>query len=134
MRIISLYELLNVMSLIDFDMKLIISLQAWKLKDIHQVWNMVDEKLKHDETSKVNIMQMIDLGLLCMHYKASNRPTMSEVVNMIMSNTYIDIASNRYIEMNEYIGSPFDSSLLSTALTLIDEEELETMPLSFVST
>lgn len=134
MRIVSLYDLLNVRSLIGFNMKLIVSLQAWKLKDIHQVWNMVDEKLKHDETSKVNIMRMIDLGLLCMHYKASNRPAMSEVVSMMMGNTYIDIASNKYIDMNEYTGSPLDSSMLSTSLALIDEEELETMPLSFVST
>lgn len=109
-------------------------MQAWKLKDIHHVWNMVDENLKHDETSKDNIMRMIDLGLLCMHYKASNRPTMSEVVSMMMGNMHIDIASKRYTDINEYTGSPLDPSMLSTSLTLIDEEDLELVPLSFVST
>ena len=109
-------------------------MQAWKLKDIHQVWNMVDEKLKHDETSKDNIMQMIDLGLLCMHYKASNRPTMSEVISMMMGNMHIDITSKRYTDINEYTGSPLDSNMLSTSLMSIDEEDLELVPLSFAST
>lgn len=109
-------------------------MQVWKLKDIHQVWNMVDETLKHDETSKDNIMRMINLGLLCMHYKASNRPTMSEVVSMMKGNMHIDISSKRYIDVNEYMGSPLDSNMLSNSLTSIDEEDLDTVPLSFVST
>jgi hypothetical protein len=109
-------------------------MQAWTLKDTHHVWNMVDEKLKHDETSTDGIMRMIDLGLLCMHYKASNRPTMSEVVSMMMGNMHIDIASKRYININEYTGSLLDSNMFSTSLTSIDEEDLELVPLSFVST
>ena len=107
-------------------------MQAWKLKDIHHVWNMVDENLKHDETSKDNIMRMIDLGLLCMHYKASNRPKMSEVISMMMGNMHIDIASKRCIDINEYT-SPLDSNMLSTSLMSIDEEDLELVHLSFVS-
>lgn len=77
---------------------------------------MVDDRLKHDETSKDNIMRMIDLGLLCMHYKASNRPTMSEVISMMMGNMHIDIASKRYTDINECTRFLFDSSTLSTSL------------------
>ena len=108
-------------------------MQIWELKDIHQVWNMVDEKLKQDETSKDNIMRMINLGLLCMHYKASNRPTMSEVVSMMMGNMHIDIASKRYTCINEYTRSLLDSSMLLTSLTSIDEEDSKTVPLGFAS-
>lgn len=108
-------------------------MQAWELKDIHQVWNMVDEKMKHGETSEYNILRMIDIGLLCMHDKASNRPTMSHVITMMMGNMHIDIASKRYIDVNEFTGVPLDSNMLPTSLTLIDEEDLETVPLKSTS-
>jgi len=59
-------------------------LQVWKLYETNEVLEMVDESMG-DEYDKEEVLRMIQLGLLCTQASVAQRPSMSEIVAMLVS-------------------------------------------------
>ena len=58
--------------------------QVWKLYETDEVLEMVDESMG-DEYDKEEVLRMIQLGLLCTQASVTQRPSMSEIVAMLVS-------------------------------------------------
>ncbi|PON70831.1 Serine/threonine protein kinase [Parasponia andersonii] len=56
---------------------------AWKLWKERRTRDMIDSTLKDHESSRPQILRCIHVGLLCVQDKPMNRPTMSNVIQMI---------------------------------------------------
>eukprot|EP00253_Pinus_taeda_P022494 PITA_22494 len=57
---------------------------VWKLYETNEVLEMVDETMG-DEYDKEEVLRMIQLGLLCTQASVAQRPSMSEIVAMLVS-------------------------------------------------
>lgn len=57
---------------------------VWKLYETNEVLKMVDETMG-DEYDKEEVLRMIQLGLLCTQASVAQRPSMSEIVAMLVS-------------------------------------------------
>ncbi|XBI23698.1 hypothetical protein VPH35_048879 [Triticum aestivum] len=76
---------------------------AWKLYENENVIKLVDELLDHDEYMLEEVKRIIEIALLCTQSAPASRPTMSEVVMLLLSRnspeiqparpTFIDSAS-----------------------------------------
>jgi hypothetical protein len=63
--------------------------QALRLSELDHLEELVDKNLRQI-TPKDEITSMINLGLSCQQFSASDRPTMSDVVAMILGNKQIN--------------------------------------------
>lgn len=61
---------------------------VWKLYETEEVLEMVDKNMG-DNYAKEEVLRMIQLGLLCTQASVTQRPSMSEIVAMLVSNTEI---------------------------------------------
>ena len=64
--------------------------QVWKLHETEEVLEIVDTAMG-DECGKEEVLRMIQLGLLCTQASVTQRPSMSEIVAMLVSKREVNI-------------------------------------------
>ncbi|KAH6812868.1 hypothetical protein C2S51_021886 [Perilla frutescens var. frutescens] len=62
---------------------------AWKLYERGMHENLADEALEPDEYDVEDMKKMVEIGLLCVQSPPSSRPTMSQLILMILSDRSI---------------------------------------------
>ncbi|XXG87287.1 hypothetical protein AAC387_Pa11g2008 [Persea americana] len=60
---------------------------AWNLHENDMLMDLVDEKLNRNECTTGELKKVIDIALMCTQSSVASRPTMSEVVVMLLSNS-----------------------------------------------
>uniref|UniRef100_A0A0D6QRJ0 Uncharacterized protein n=1 Tax=Araucaria cunninghamii TaxID=56994 RepID=A0A0D6QRJ0_ARACU len=63
---------------------------VWKLYEENKVEEMVDERMKEGYT-KEEVLRVINIALLCVQASVMQRPSMSEIVSMLVSRTEINM-------------------------------------------
>ncbi|GFY87619.1 cysteine-rich RLK (RECEPTOR-like protein kinase) 42 [Actinidia rufa] len=66
--------------------------QAWKLYENDMHMNLVDETLDSNEYTEEEMKKVIEIALMCTQSPASSRPTMSEVVVLLVTKHSTDLA------------------------------------------
>ena len=78
-------------------------LQVWKLYQTNEVLEIVDETTG-DEYDKEEVLRMIQLGLLCTQASVAQRPSMSEIVAMLVSKRDINNLQTTTVPMQPALG------------------------------
>ena len=80
-----------------------------RLSELNHLEELVDKNLRQT-TPKDEITRMINLGLSCQQFSASDRPTMSDVVAMILGNKQVNTSF-------KYDSSDYGFSLSETGVS-----------------
>ena len=99
-------------------------LQAWKLHEDNLLSELVDEHLKVDQksTNLDEIVRVINIGLLCVQYTASQRPSMLDVIDMLQGHKPVEDVLIRGSELSKVEMDSLFASVQSTSLTPVDED------------
>lgn len=76
---------------------------VWKLYETNEVLEIVDESMG-DEYDKEEVLRMIQLGLLCTQASVAQRPSMSEIVAMLVSKRDINNFQTTTVPMKPALG------------------------------
>ena len=71
------------------------TIQAWKLYENEDVIKLVDGSLDHEEYMPEEVIRIIEIALLCTQSVVASRPTMSEVVVLLLSRNSPEIQPAR---------------------------------------
>ncbi|KAL8133859.1 hypothetical protein AgCh_009066 [Apium graveolens] len=85
---------------------------AWRMYENNMYLDLIDETLDPNEYRVEDVKKCIEIGLLCTQSPVSSRPTMSEVVVMLISDPSEEPRlPNRSMPMELYKRAPEDSSI-----------------------
>ncbi|WOG97448.1 hypothetical protein DCAR_0416788 [Daucus carota subsp. sativus] len=92
---------------------------AWRMHENELYLDLIDETLDLNECRVEDVKKCMEIGLLCTQSPASSRPTMSEVVVMLISDPSEEPRRpNRSVPMELYKRAPEDSSI-STGSSIV---------------
>ncbi|VAH55321.1 unnamed protein product [Triticum turgidum subsp. durum] len=90
---------------------------AWKLYENEDVIKLVDGSLDHEEYMPEEVIRIIEIALLCTQSVVASRPTMSEVVVLLLSRNSPEILPTRptFIDSISRVRGETSTSSSSTA-------------------
>ena len=94
--------------------------QAWKLYEAGTLQDFIDPKLV-DRSREEDIKQVVRLGLACVQYSPERRPTMSNVVSILLGHLPIDTI-NRDAELSKGEVDSMFATLQTSSLTPVNED------------
>lgn len=66
-------------------------MQAQRLHAKDQILELVDKSIEDMTTTEnSNMKRVVEVGLMCLHHVAARRPTMSNIVAMLLGNKELD--------------------------------------------
>ncbi|POO04122.1 Tyrosine-protein kinase [Trema orientale] len=89
--------------------------RAWKLYESNNLIELVDENLDQDEYELETVTKVIEIALMCIQSSHSLRPTMSEVVVLLKTNSLLEprpLTRPVFVDVNQ---RPRGDSSTSTA-------------------
>ncbi|KAG0577173.1 hypothetical protein KC19_5G136300 [Ceratodon purpureus] len=93
---------------------------AWKLYEAGTLSDFIDPKLA-DKSSTEDVVQVVKIGLACVQYAAVRRPTMSNVVSMLLGHQTLD-PINRDSELSKGEIESMFATIQTGSLTPVDED------------
>lgn len=96
-----------------FDLALLVT-QAQRLHARNQTLGIVDKSLQDLTTNEeATIKRVVEVGLLCLHHVATRRPSMSDIVGMLIGNKELD-----HVALHEYHQTYLQENVDSTSSSL----------------
>ncbi|KAM3402254.1 hypothetical protein ACQJBY_006278 [Aegilops geniculata] len=90
---------------------------AWKLYENENLISLVDESLNREEYKPEEVKKIIEIALLCTQSAVASRPTMSEVVVLLLSRNFSELQPTRptFIDSTSRVRGETSSSSSSSA-------------------
>ena len=93
--------------------------KAWRQFKAQEVMTLIDPKMQHSSTDLEAIRRVISVALASIHYKATSRPKMHEVVPMLLGSMPISNLDGHF-QSGEDLG---DIAATSNTTSLLWEDE-----------
>lgn len=92
--------------------------QAWDLWREGRVWDIVDSSV--GDFCPTQVLRCIQVGLLCVQERASDRPTMSSVVFMLVNETTMPPPNRPPFLMSETLKAQHPLSINELTMTMVN--------------